>query len=564
MSFTEAQNKQIADLLFPEVTQTLADLEQRYPARQLSEGAIVTRIAPSPTGFMHIGLLYLALICARAAVQSKGVLMLRIEDTDQKRFVPGAIELIVDSLRDYEITIDEGPTSLESEVGEYGPYMQSRRASIYQICIKYLIEQGLAYPCWMNHEELERVSKEQAQSKIRPGIYGRFSKWRHVSADEMIAKLQSGEPYEVIRFRNSGSERVRRQVVDLVKGKLQLPENDNDIVLMKTSDGLPVYHLAHAVDDHFMRTTHVIRSDEWLPSMTLHHQLFEAFGWTVPQYAQIGPIDKLDNGNRRKLSKRKDPEANVQAYDQLGYPRDGVLEYLLNIANSNFEEWKKNHIDASYQEFEFKLSGLGKSGALLDTRKIENICKNIIGRMSSEHVYELALAWAQRHDQELATKMQAEKAYMLQIIGIERGGAEQRKDLAKWSDLRSEISFFFADWFEKGWNESSQAVIAENLATFSPEIIKAACEQMMVGYSPEDDKDTWITKLKAIAEGLGFAPDVKLFKQSPELYKGHFGDIAKIYRVYLTGKNRSPDLYWVMKILGTDTVKVRLQRGTQI
>ncbi|MBP7057335.1 glutamate--tRNA ligase [Candidatus Gracilibacteria bacterium] len=564
MSFTEAQNKQIADLLFPEVTQTLADLEQRYPVRQLPEGAMVTRVAPSPTGFMHIGLLYMALICARVSAQSNGVFMVRIEDTDQKRFVPGAIELIIESLKDYGMAIDEGPISLVDEVGDYGPYMQSKRASIYKVCIKYLVEQGLAYPCWLNHDDLERIVKEQTQSKIRPGVYGRFSKWRHASADEIIAKLQSGVPYEVIRFRNPGSERVRRQVVDLVKGKLQLPENDNDIVLMKTSDGLPVYHLAHAVDDHFMRTTHVIRADEWLASMILHYQLFEAFGWSVPQYAHLGPIDKLDNGNRRKLSKRKDPEANVQVYDQSGFPRDGVLEYLLNIANSTFEEWKKSHPEARYQEFELKLSGLGKSGALIDTRKIENICKNVIGRMSSERVYELALAWAQKYDTDLATKMQSEKAYTLQIIGIERGGVEQRKDLAKWSDLRSEISFFFADWFEHDWNENSQSVLADNLATFSTDTIKAACEQMMAGYSPEDDKDTWITKLKTIAEGLGYAPDVKLFKQSPELYKGHFGDIAKIYRVYLTGKNRSPDLYWVMKILGTDTVKARLQKGASI
>lgn len=564
MSFTADQNKQIADLIFPQITETLADLEQRYPVRKLPEGAVVTRLAPSPTGFMHVGLLYLALICSRVTAQTNGVLILRIEDTDQKRSIPGAVELIVQSLKDYEITIHEGLSSMEKEVGDYGPYSQSKRAKLYQIAIKYLIEQGLAYPCWLKHDDLEKISQEQNQAKVRPGIYGRFAKWRQASAEDIIAKLKSGEPYEVIRFRNPGSEKVRRNVVDLVKGKMQLPENDNDIVLFKTSDGLPTYHLAHAVDDHFMRTTHVIRSDEWVASMTLHYQLFEAFGWAVPQYAQIGPMDKLDNGNRRKLSKRKDPEANVQVYDQLGFPRDGVLEYLLNIANSSFEDWKRVHLDANYREFEFKLSGLGKSGALIDTKKIENICKNIIGRMSSDRVYELALAWAQKHDQELAAKMQSEKAYMLQIIGIERGGVEQRKDLAKWSDLRGEISFFFTDWFEKDWNETGQSVIAENLAAFSPEIISTACRQMIEGYNPEDDKETWITKLKTIAEGLGFAPDVKLFKQSPDVYKGHFGDIAKIYRVYLTGRNRSPDLYWVMKVLGTEAVKDRLQKGLAV
>lgn len=556
MTFTPEQNNLIADLIFPEVHETLADLDQRYPKRNLPAGAMVTRVAPSPTGFMHLGTLYMSLICARTASQSQGVFILRLEDTDQKRTIPGAMELIINSLQNYEIHIDEGPININEEKGNYGPYTQSKRANSYQIAIKYLLQQGLAYPCFMTREELELMEQQQTQLKARPGVYGRYAKWRHASAEEVIAKLQAGEKYEVIRFRNPGSERNRRQVVDLVKGKMQLPETDNDIVLMKASDGLPVYHLAHAVDDHYMGTTHVIRGDEWLASMILHHQLFEVFGWTPPEYAHLGPLQKLDDGNRRKLSKRKDPEANVLLYDELGYPRVAVIEYLLNIANSSFEDWRKANPGLPYQNFELKLSGLGKSGALVDPKKIENISKNIIARFTTSYIYDEVLKWAHQFDTALAEKMINHKDYVLAILGIERDGVEARKDIAKWADVKNEISYFFTDWFTPT-NEETATLLGE----MPKEIIKQACQLMIDTYQPQADKDAWLHNLKDIAQNLGYATDMKLFKSTPDQYKGHFGDIAKIYRVYLTGRNRSPDLYWVMKVLGVEQVKARLTQA---
>lgn len=558
MTFSPEQNRIIADLLFPEVQETIEDLEKKYPPRNLPEGAIVTRQAPSPTGFMHLGLLYASLICSRVAAQSKGIFYLRIEDTDQERFVPGAIELIIKYLRHYDIKLDEGPASLEEDIGNYGPYTQSKRSGIYKVCIKHLVLQGLAYPCFMTTTELETLAAEQTQKKLRPGIYGPFAKWRHASADEIIAKLKNGDKYEVIRFRNPGSERNRRNLVDLVKGKLNLPETDNDVVLMKASTGLPVYHLAHVVDDHYMRTTHVIRGDEWLSSMMLHHQLFEVFDWIVPQYAHLGPIDKLDNGNRRKLSKRKDPEANVAMYDQVGYPQIPVLEYLMNIANSSFEDWHKANPEKKYTEFELKLSGLGKSGALLDTQKIENICKSYVARLNATEVYNEALAWAKRQNPELVRLLEDHKEYVTTIFSIERGTAEQRKDIGKWSDVYEEIKYFFDDLFEL-----STDVISTNLNGLDAETIQQARAKMTAQYNDSDDKDTWLNKLKDIAESLGYAREVKEFKESPEKYKGHFGDIAKIYRVFLTGRNRSPDLYWVMKVMGSKRIMNRLGESTK-
>lgn len=557
MSFTPEQNKIIADLIFPNVHETIDDLEKRFPQRQLPEGAAVTRVAPSPTGFVHLGLLYTALICSRVSVQSGGVFYLRIEDTDQKRSIPGTIELIITALRDYGINIDEGPLNSTEEKGNYGPYMQSKRASIYDICTKHLILQGLAYPCFLTAAEIEAITADQTQRKLRPGIYGHFARDRHASAESIIEKLRRGDKYEVIRFRNPGSEKNRRNVVDLVKGKMQLPENDNDIVLMKSSDGLPVYHLAHAVDDHFMRSTHIIRGDEWLASMILHHQLFEAFNWSVPQYAHLGPIDKLDNGNRRKLSKRKDPEANVFLYAQQGYLVEAVMEYLMNIANSNFEDWQKAHPTLSYQDFDFNLNRLGKSGALVDVNKIENIGKQLISKLSADEVYEQALTWAKKYgDQshpELAKLMEANKKYVTDIFGIERGTAEQRKDIAKWSDVYEEIKYFFDDIFANLGEE-----VKNQLLGIPHEIIQKACDEMVKRYKEDLDKETWLNTVKDIAESLGYAREVKLFKEHPEQFKGHFGDIAKIYRVLLTGRNRSPDLYWVMKIMGADRITKRL------
>ena len=542
--------KELADLIFPN-EKDISYYEEMYPERNLKEGAVVTRFAPSPTGYVHIGGLYQALCAKMEALKTGGVFYLRIEDTDQKRLVENAVTGIVDSLKNFEMNPDEGMISETEWVGEYGPYIQSKRGEIYRAYAKYMIEQGKAYPCFCTPEDDEKRTKAQLDAKIRPGYYGVWAKCRNLTLEEMAEKIKNGEPY-IIRFKSNGREDRKIQVSDGIKGKITFPENDLDIVIIK-SDGLPTYHFAHMVDDHLMRTTHVIRSDEWLSSVPLHVQLFKEAGFKAPKYCHIAPIMKNDEGNKRKLSKRKDPEAAVSYYDEIGVPPDAVKEYLLNIANSTFENWRRQNKDAKIEDFEFHLNKMSVSGALFDMVKLFDVAKIVISRFSAEKVYEDSISWAKKYDKELE-EMLSNKEYSLKVLGIERGNAKPRKDIAKWSDVKDSIIYMYEDKFENEVNYDFGKISDKE------EISKILKLYMEKYYNENDDKQTWFDKLKDLAEETGYAREVKEFKAEPEKWPGHVGDISTVLRVSLTGRQNTPDLYEIMNVLGKETIIKRLEK----
>ena len=543
--------KDLANLIFPDA-KDISYYEEKYPRRNLPEGAIVTRFAPSPTGFVHIGGLYQALVARTAAEKSKGVFILRIEDTDQKREIENGTEGIIQSLKDFDMMPDEGRISKDEEIGNYGPYQQSLRKDIYQAYAKYMIGQGKAYPCFATAEDLEEMRAKQEAAKVRTGYYGVWAKYRNLSVEEAAEKIKNGESY-IIRFKSPGREDRKIKHKDIIKGNVDFPENDQDIVIIK-ADGLPTYHFAHAVDDHLMGTTHVIRSDEWLSSVPLHLQLFMELGFKPPKYAHISPIMKNDNGNKRKLSKRKDPEAAVSYYKELGIPSLAVKEYLLNIANSNFENWRKQNKEASIEEFDFKLNKMSVSGALFDMVKLLDVSKIVISKMSAEEVYEKSTNWAELYDKELLDLLQKDKKYTLKVLGIERGNAKPRKDIAKWSDLKYNIEYMYEDEFEQ---------IKENyeLQTISDkEKIKELLNTYVEKYFDiNDDKQTWFNKIKELAGKFGYAKEVKEFKANPEKYEAHVGDVSTVIRIALTGRTNTPDMYEIMQVLGKDRVINRLK-----
>ena len=540
--------KELANLIFPDA-KDISYYEEKYPERNLPEGAIVTRFAPSPTGYVHIGGLYQSLVAIMAAKKTKGVFFLRVEDTDQKRKVENGITDIVNSLKVFDMAPDEGMISETEWIGEYGPYIQSERKEIYQAYAKYMIEQGKAYPCFCTPEDDEKRTKAQLDAKIRPGYYGAWAKCRNLTLEEMAEKIKNGDPY-IVRFKSNGREDRKIQVSDGIKGKVTFPENDLDIVIIK-SDGLPTYHFAHMVDDHLMRTTHVIRSDEWLSSVPLHVQLFKEAGFKAPKYCHISPIMKNDNGNKRKLSKRKDPEAAVSYYDELGVPPDAVKEYLLNIANSTFENWRRQNKDANIEDFDFHLNKMSVSGALFDMVKLFDVAKIVISRYSAEKVYNDSYAWAKKYDEELV-KLLENKDYALKVLGIERGNAKPRKDIAKWSDLKENISYMYNEEFDKITEFDFGKVTDKELAN---KISKLYSEKY---FDINDDKQTWFDKMKDLAEEVGFAREVKEWKADPEKWPGHVGDISSVIRAKLTGRLNTPDLYEIIKVLGKDEVLRRL------
>lgn len=542
--------KELANLIFPDA-KDISYYEEKYPERNLPEGAIVTRFAPSPTGYVHIGGLYQSLVAIMAAKKTKGVFFLRVEDTDQKRKVENGITDIVNSLKVFDMAPDEGMISETEWIGEYGPYIQSKRKEIYQAYAKYMIEQGKAYPCFCTPEQEEERNKLQLDAKIRPGYYGVWAKCRNLTLDEMAEKIKAGVPY-VIRFKSTGREDRKIQISDGIKGKITFPEYDIDIVIIK-SDGLPTYHFAHMVDDHLMRTTHVIRSDEWLSSVPLHVQLFKEAGFKAPKYCHISPIMKNDNGNKRKLSKRKDPEAAVSYYDELGVPPDAVKEYLLNIANSTFENWRRQNKDANIEDFDFHLNKMSVSGALFDMVKLFDVAKIVISRYSAEKVYNDSYAWAKKYDEELV-KLLENKNYALKVLGIERGNAKPRKDIAKWSDLKENISYMYNEEFDKITEFDFGKVTDKELAN---KISKLYSEKY---FDINDDKQTWFDKMKDLAEEVGFAREVKEWKAEPEKWPGHVGDISTVIRSKLTGRLNTPDLYEIIKVLGKDEVLRRLTK----
>ncbi len=544
--------KELADLIFPNAKE-ISYYEEKYPERKLEEGAIVTRYAPSPTGMMHIGGLYQALIAKMVSKKSNGVFFVRIEDTDQKREVKNGISNIVNALKDFDIMPDEGMISETEEIGNYGPYKQSLRKDIYQSYAKYLLEQGKAYPCFATPEELDEMRTKQEAAKVRTGYYGVWAKYRNLSLDEMAEKINAGVPY-IIRFKSLGREDRKIKHKDLIKGNVDFPENDQDIIIIK-SDGLPTYHFAHAVDDHLMHTTHVIRGDEWLSSVPLHLQLFQELGFKAPKYAHISPIMKNDNGNKRKLSKRKDPEAATSYYEEIGIPSLAVKEYLLNIANSTFENWRRQNKDAALEEFDFKLSKMSVSGALFDMVKLQDVSKIVISKMTAEEVYEKSLEWANRHDEELA-KMLENKEYSLKVLGIERGNTKPRKDIAKWSDVKENIIYMYDDKFLNEEQDYPYQVINDQ-----NDINKLLDLYMEKYYNPEDDKQTWFNKIKELAGEMGYAEEVKEFKANPGMYKAHVGDVSTVLRIALTGRTNTPDMYEIMAVIGKKSMEERFKKA---
>ena len=544
--------KDLADLIFPEA-KDISYYEEKYPRRELKENAVVTRYAPSPTGVMHIGGLYQALIAKKIAKQTEGVFFVRIEDTDQKREIENGTMEIINSLSNFGLEPNEGMISETEEKGIYGPYKQSKRKDIYQAYAKYLIEQGKAYPCFCTPEDVEAIRAKQEAAKIRPGYYGVWAKCRNNTVEEMAEKIKNGEKY-IIRFKSPGREDRKIKHKDVIKGNVEFPENDQDIVIIK-ADGLPTYHFAHAIDDHLMGTTHVIRGDEWFSSVPLHLQLFHELGFRPPKYAHIAPIMKNDNGNKRKLSKRKDPEAAVSYYEQEGIPSEAVNEYLLNIANSTFENWRRANKDKSVDEFELKLNKMSVSGALFDMVKLLDVGKTVISKFTAEEVYEKAMTWAKKYDNELE-EMLKDKNYALKIFGIERGNQKPRKDIAKWSDVKESIIYMYDNKFLDENIEYPYQTINEK--DDINKILKLYTEKY---YDANDDKQTWFNKIKELSGEMGFAKEVKEYKQNPDMYKAHVGDVSTVLRVALTGRTNTPDMYEIMNVLGKESIQKRFEKA---
>ena len=543
-------NKDLADLLLPNVGSDITVYENKYPERNLKEGAIVTRFAPSPTGFVHMGSLFTSFICRKVATDSGGVFFLRIEDTDQKRQVENGVKGIVDDLKNFQIEIDEGMLNDDEEKGNYGPYTQSKRKEIYQTYVKYLIEQGKAYPCFCSPEEIEDIRLIQEKKKQRIGYYGRFAKCRKLTFDEIKTKVENGESY-IIRLKSMGDFEKKVKVNDLIKSELEFPENDIDVVIMK-SDGLPTYHFAHLVDDHLMHTTHVIRGDEWLSSLPLHIQLFQTFGFKAPKYAHVPPIMKEENGSRRKLSKRKDPEAAVSYYHEKGIPVEAVKLYLMTLANSNFEQWYDCNKDKTLSDFAFDFKKMSSSGGLFDINKMINISRNYISRLTAKEVYDGTLTWAKIFDTEFAKILEENKEYATKVFNIEREQKKPRKDYGCYSEIKSQTWYMFDELFNKADKNYEFQTINDK-----DEINKILATYISKYYSDSDTKDEWFNKMKDLAGEFGYAREVKEFKENPIAYKGHIGDISLVLRIALTTKSMTPDLYDVMKLLGKDKISAR-------
>jgi len=549
----------LAELLFPHVSELPADMEAKYPARQLPEGAKVTRFAPSPTGFVHFGGLFPTTVAERLAHQSGGVLYLRIEDTDAKREVPGAAEGLIKTLARYHICFDEGAIlNAEDQVadhGIYGPYKQSLRAPIYHVFAKQLVREGRAYPCFTTEQELEELQQVNKKEELKNTDWeaqaeakrAEMLKNREFTLEEVEAHLAAGDPF-VLRILSDGDPEKKLKVTDLVKGNMEIPENDEDFVLLK-SDGIPTYHFAHAVDDHLMGTTHVIRGEEWLPSLAKHLQLFRYLGFKAPKYMHIAQIMRLDeNGNKKKLSKR-DMGANMDDYTRMGYSPEAVCEYVMTLLNSNYEEWRAQNPDKPYTDFPFNIKKMSVSGCLFDFNKLNDVSKNVLCRMSAADVTAKVTEWAQSFDPEFGAVLAADPAYAEQIFAIGRGGKKPRKDLATWADAKPYMGFFYDEFYQ---------IVDAIPKSFDKADVVAALNAFTQSYDEADDMNTWFDKVKTIARELGFADDMKAYKADPAAYKGSVADISMFLRVAVTGKQNAPDLYTVMHILGRKRTMARI------
>ena len=542
--------QKIADLLFPEVSAVPQDLEEKYPPRALPEGARVTRFSPSPTGYLHIGGLFGALADYMTAKATGGVFYLRIEDTDKKREIEDGVSGILEGLRAFGITPDEGVTGFDSETGAYGPYTQSKRVEIYHIVAKDLVRRGLAYPCFCTADELTALREQQEKDgALIRGYFGKYAKCRDLSNEEIEANLRAGKPY-VLRFRSDGDENRRVRFDDIVRGKIEFPENIIDEVLLK-SDGVPTYHFAHVCDDHFMRTTHVLRGEEWLSSVPKHIALFKACGFRAPKYAHTPLVLKIDeqDGTKRKISKRKDPEAAVSYFVDSGYPKEALIEYLMTLLNSNFEDWRRANPEADIYSFPFNLKKMSVSGALFDLAKLNDISKTVISRMDAQTVFDRTLEWAKTYDAEYAALLENDPQKALGMMALDRGGKKPRKDIAMWSQVRSYFSYMYPALYEKDYT------LPENISAADAAAILHDYSEV---WSPADEKDVWFEKIKALCAPHGFTPNVKEYKQNPDAFKGHVGDVSTVIRIAVTGRTNTPDLCTILQLLGEETVHARL------
>lgn len=540
--------KAMAALLFPDCSVTPDELEARYPNRECNEAAKICRFAPSPTGHMHLGNLLSSFVSERAAHTSGGVFYIRIEDTDHKREVEDGIHQILDDLSRFELSPDEGMIGQQEETGAYGPYQQSCRREIYHVYVKQLVEEGLAYPCFCTAEELDAIRQRQEAQKLTPGYWGEWAVHRDITLAQAKERIEAGQPY-VVRLRSPGKEDGKVVFNDLIKGKIEMPENMQDIVLLK-ADGIPTYHFAHAVDDHLMRTNVVVRGDEWIASTPIHLQLFRLLGFKPPKYAHIAPLMKEENGGKRKFSKRKDPEFAVLYFIHQGYPAASVKEYLLTLMNSNFEDWRRANPDAPCEDFAFSFKKMSPSGALFDLVKFTDVSKNVISRMSAERVFELARAWAAEFSPALSERLEGDPAYAKAMLSIDRGGKKPRKDIAKWDELLNYFDYFYNSDFPLSLPEGRTAADAA-------EILDAYCKV----YCHADDKDAWFARIKELCAPLGYSPDVKAYKASPEQFKGHVGDVSAMLRMAVTGRFNTPDLHAILQVLGEEEVLRRLHRA---
>ena len=540
--------KDLAEKMFPNVKENISDIEARYPERNLGDGVEVTRFAPSPTGFVHMGSLLSAFEDYKIAKDSGGVFYLRIEDTDQKRSVENGISGILKDLADFDIVPDEGMISETESIGNYGPYIQSERMDIYHAYAKHLVELGYAYPCFCSSCELDETRKIQELNKERIGYYGSYAKCRSLSVEEAIKKIDAGEKF-VVRFKSTGNFDNKITLEDEVRGTIEFPENDQDVVIVKSTDNLPTYHFAHVIDDHLMHTTVVMRGEEWIPSFPIHKQLFEVLGFKMPRYAHLGLVMKIDEeGTRRKLSKRKDPEASVSFYHEKGIPSEATKLYLTTIANSNFEEWLLNNPKAPLSEFKLDFKKMSESGSLFDVDKLFNISKNYISQMTSEELYDNSLAWAKEFDLELYDLMTKYADYTKAIFAIERYQEKPRKDYSSYSDIRTGVWYMYDELFKNFEYEFQKVTDREEIKN----ILNTYFDKY---YNVNDDKDTWFSKMKEMCDELGYASNMKEYKKNPEAFKGNVSDVATVIRVSMTSRSMTPDLYEILKLLGYERIK---------
>ena len=540
--------KKLAELLYPNITKTIEYYEnEAYPKRKLPEGAKVTRLAPSPTGFIHLGNLYGAFVDERLAHQSGGVFLLRIEDTDEKRKVEGSVETIITSLEYFGLKFDEG-AGIEGETGDYGPYFQSNRAEIYQCCAKYLVEIGRAYPCFCTEEELEELRKEQAKENVNTGYYGQWARDRNLSLEEVQQHLNNNEEF-VIRFRSEGTEEGTFEIYDAIRGRLSNPVNYQDIVMLKTN-GIPTYHFAHVVDDHLMGITHVVRGEEWLSTLPIHYEIFKAIGWETPVYCHTAHLMKMDDGAKRKLSKRKDPELGLGYYRELGYHPKAVREYLLTILNSNFEEWRMKNPDSPIDDFQFTVGKMSNSGALFDLDKLNNICKDVLLKIPAVEIYEFLLNWANEYKKEAAGMLYSNKDEVIKLLSVGREGKNPRKDLMYCEQILDFISYYFDEYFNivDGYPEN-----------INDEEAKKLLQAYLKTYDHSDDQSQWFEKIRVIASENGYAAKPKDYKKNPDMYKGHVGDVSTVIRIAIIGRASSPDVWELQQIMGEEKVRRRIE-----